>query len=74
MVLHDFGKHPAYQKQVMTLPPNKEIDRWGRDWNDDSTKGDEPYGRKIGDSAPYTEKVVDMITDAVMARFTKKKA
>ena len=73
LVLHDFGKHPAYQKQVMTLPPNKEINRWGRDWNDDSTKGEEPYGRKIGDSAPFTEKVVDMITDAVMARFTKKK-
>lgn len=73
MVLNDFGKHPAYQKEVMTLPPNKEINRWGRDWNDDSTKGDEPYGKKIGSSAPFTEKVVDMITDAVMARFTKKK-
>lgn len=73
MVLHDFGKHPAYQKQVMTLPPNKEIDRWGRDWNDDSAKGEEPFGKKIGSSAPFTEKVVDMITDAVMERFTKKK-
>ena len=67
-VLHDFGKHPAYQKEVMTLPPNKEIDRWGRDWNDKSTKGDEPYGKKIGSSAPFTEEVIDMLTDAVMKK------
>lgn len=73
IVLHDFGKHPAYQKEVMTLPPNKEINRWGRDWNDDSTKGEEPFGKKIGSSAPFTEKVVDMITDAVMNQFFKKK-
>lgn len=70
--LDDFGKHPAYRKEVMTLPPNKEIDRYGRDWNDDSAKGDEPFGKQIGSSAPYTEKVVDMLTDAIFNRIKKK--
>lgn len=73
LVLNDFGKHPAYQKEVMSLPPNKEIDRWGRDWNDKSTKGDEPYGRKIGSSAPYTEDIIDKITDMVINRLTADK-
>ncbi len=75
-VLDDFGKHPAYQKQVMTLPPNKEIDRWGRDWNDKSTKGSEPFGTKIGSSAPFTEEVIEMLTDKVIRRLnigSKKK-
>ena len=70
--LDDFGKHPAYRKEVMTLPPNKEIDRYGRDWNDDSAKGDEPFGKQIGSSAPYTEKVVDMLTDAIFNKIKKK--
>ena len=73
-VLDDFGKHPAYRKEVMSLPPNKEINRWGRDWNDKSTKGSEPYGQKIGSSAPYTEDVIDMLTDAVMDKLAKKKS
>ena len=73
MVLNDFGKHPAYQKKVMTLPPNVEIDRFGRDWNDKSAKGDKPYGTKIGSSYPYTEKLVDQITDAVMNEMYNKK-
>jgi hypothetical protein len=71
-ILDDFGKHPAYRKEVMTLPPNKEIDRFGRDWNDKSAKGSEPYGQKIGSSAPYDD-VVEFLTDAVMSQLTKKK-
>lgn len=71
-ILDDFGKHPAYRKEVMTLPPNKEIDRFGRDWNDKSAKGSEPFGQKIGKSDPYTD-VVEMLTDAVMSQLTNKK-
>lgn len=71
-ILDDFGKHPAYRKEVMTLPPNKEIDRFGRDWNDESAKGSEPYGQKIGSSAPFDD-VVEFVTDAVMSQLTKKK-
>jgi hypothetical protein len=52
--LDDFGKHPAYQKVVMTLPPKdmKEFPEY-YDMNDDSVKNDEPYGEKIGDGAPF---------------------
>ena len=52
--LDDFGKHPAYQKVVMTLPP-KDLQEFPEyyDMNDDSVKNDEPYGEKIGDGAPF---------------------
>lgn len=77
-VLNDFGKHPAYRKKPMTTPPNKEIDKFGRDWNDDSAKGEQPFGQKIGNSAPYTEEVnLDQLTDAVLRylkRSNKKKS
>lgn len=73
IVLNDFGKHPAYQKVPMTTPPNADSSKWGEDWNDDSTKGEEPFGKQIGDTAPYTEKVVDMITDAIYNSITNKK-
>lgn len=73
--LDDFGKHPAYQKKVMTLPPkdHKEFDGY-YDMNDDSVKNDEPYGEKIGDGAPFeidTEKVDNAIAEAI-SRFKKK--
>ena len=62
-----FGKHPAYQKQPMTTPPNTEPSKFGREWDDDSVKNDKPYGSEIlhgGD--PYTERVIDMLTDSVV--------
>lgn len=66
MELHDFGKHPAYRKRPMTLPPNKEVAPNGaRDWNDESAEGEEPFGKKIGSSAPF-EKAVQKITDSIM--------
>lgn len=67
-VLNDFGKHPAYQKKPMTTPPNKEIDKFGKDWNDDSAKGEQPFGTQIGDGAPFSEEVIDKLTDAIMRR------
>jgi hypothetical protein len=36
-----------------------------RDFNDDSAKGNERYGKKIGSSAPF-DKTVEMLTDAVV--------
>jgi hypothetical protein len=72
--LHDFGNHPAFDKAPMTLPANIEIELNGaKDWNDDSVKGEEPFGKKVGDSAPYTEKVVNMITDMIYNRLSGKK-
>lgn len=71
--LNVFGKHPAYQKVPMTTPDNREIDRWGRDWNDDSAKGERPFGIQIGHSGdPFSEKIIDMLTDAVMESLKKK--
>lgn len=73
--LHDFGKHPAYRKKPMTLPPNKEVAPNGaRDWNDKSVAGEEPFGTKIGSSAPFDEKALDVLTDAIMQKmgFSKK--
>jgi len=72
-VLDDFGKHPAYQKDVMTLPPNTEVAPNGaKDWNDKSVDGDKPYGLKIGSSAPFDD-IVKIITDSVMKKLSQMK-
>ena len=71
--LNDFGRHPAYRKKPMTTPPNKEVVINGtRDWNDDSAKGEQPFGEKIGSSAPF-DKVIDNLTKAVMAKLNVEK-
>lgn len=67
--LDDFGKHPAYQKKVMNLPPKdkKEFDGY-YDMNDDSVRNDNPYGEKIGDGAPFDitpEKIQNAIAEAI---------
>ena len=63
--LHDFGKHPAYQKKVMNLPPKDMQEFPGYyDMNDDSVRSDAPYGQKIGDGAPF-EIDVDEIQNAI---------
>lgn len=72
VTLNDFGKHPAYRKKPMTLPQNADGSEWGEDWNDESTKTELPFGRKIGDSAPFNQKV-DAITNAVVEMLSKKK-
>lgn len=70
-VLDDFGKHPAYQKTVMTLPPNKEVAPNGaKDWNDKSVNGEKPYGLKVGSLAPFDE-IVQVITDSVMKKLSQ---
>ena len=64
--LNVFGKHPGYRKKPMTHPDNVEVAPNGaRDWNDDSAKGEEPFGKQIGSSAPYDETVVNILTDMV---------
>ena len=71
--LNDFGKHPAYRKKVMSLPQTGDESQWGRDWNDESTKSDKPFGIKIGHSGdPFTD-LVNAITDAVVTEISKKK-
>ena len=73
--LHVFGEHPAYQKVPMTTPPATEVASNGaRDWNDDSVKSEKPFGSQIGSSAPFDEKVLDMLADSIMEKlgFQKK--
>lgn len=76
--LDAWGKHPRYRQQPMTTPPNKEVlaGTADRDWNDDSAKGEQPYGSKIGSGAPFN-KAVEMLTDNVLSQlkesFLKKK-
>ena len=75
--LNAWGKHPRYQKPAFKTPDNHEVAPNGsKDWNDDSVKGSETYGKKIGSSAPF-DKQVDMLTDAVVnmikENFLKKK-
>lgn len=74
--LDDFGKHPAYQKKVMSLPPKdmKEFDGY-YDMNDDSVKNDMPYGEKIGDGAPFEispETISNAIAESIKKILKKK--
>lgn len=73
--LNDFGKHPAYQKKVMNLPPKdfQEFDGY-YDMNDESVHNDSPYGERIGDGAPF-EINPDTIANAIaesLIRLKKK--
>ena len=73
--LDDFGKHPAYQKKVMELPP-KDMQEFQDyyDMNDDSVKNDAPYGEKIGDGAPFDidPKAIDNAIAEALNRLKKK--
>lgn len=75
--LDDFGKHPAYQKVVMSLPP-KDLQEFPEyyDMNDDSVKNDNPYGEKIGDGAPFDidpQSIDNAIAEAFNRLRSKKK-
>lgn len=73
--LDDFGKHPAYQKKVMELPP-KDMQEFPDyyDMNDDSIRSDAPYGSQIGSSKPFDIDVdsVDNAIDEAFRRLKKK--
>lgn len=70
--LNDFGKHPGYRKKPMNLPPTGEDkNQWGRDWNDESVYSEEPFGSKIGSSAPFD--IVQHVTDSIMEQIKKKR-
>ena len=75
--LDDFGKHPAYQKVVMSLPP-KDLQEFPEyyDMNDESVKNDSPYGEKIGDGAPFDidpEAIDNAIAESINRILKKKK-
>ena len=67
--LDAWGKHPRFRKAPFTTPENKEVLAGSAkgDWNDESAKGEQPYGQKVGDGKPFDEVVKDL-TDKVMAQ------
>ena len=74
--LDDFGKHPAFQKKVMTLPKTNQTDKEGYyDMNDDSVKSDAPYATKIGDDKPFEidpEAITNAIAESIKNILKKK--
>ena len=70
--LNDFGKHPAYQKKVMTYPnPNLAPKDGDYDMNDSSVESEKPYGISKGNQKPYkngVEKIENAITESVMRK------
>lgn len=71
--LNVFGQHPGYRKKPMSLPATGS-DKEGnyRDWNDESVYSEEPFGKEIGNSDPYTD-VVKTTVDAIMENLKKKR-
>lgn len=74
--LNAFGRHPAYRKKPMTVPPkdHREFDGY-YDMNDETAKNDLPFGEKIGSGAPF-EVDIDSIENAIaesISRMLKKK-
>lgn len=69
--LNDYGKHPAWRKHVMTLPRTGEDENeHGRDWNDSSVHGEQPYAEKIGSGAPF-EITPEAINNAIAESIKK---
>lgn len=69
--LHDFGKHAGYRKKPFELPETgQDRNQWGRDWNDESVHSEEPFGKQIGDSAPF-DQLVNAVTKEVMYQLKK---
>lgn len=62
-----WGMHPKFGKEPMTTPSNKEVtsQNIGHDWDDNSVKTSERYGKHVGKSDPF-EEVVNILTDSVM--------
>ena len=71
--LNVWGKHPAWRKQPMTTPPNKEVAINGaREWDDESAQGEEPYAKQIGDSSPFTD-VVNSVYESILKKLQGNK-
>lgn len=64
--LNVFGKHPAWRKKVMTLPPSDMSDGDGQyDMNDDSVKGEKPYAISVGKGDPFNKGIEQKIDNAI---------
>lgn len=71
-----FGKHPAYAKKPMKLPSKDHQEKEGYyDMNDESAKGEKPFGIDKGDSNPFTispEAIENAIQESIKKIFKKK--
>lgn len=72
--LNVWGKHPAWRKQPMTTPPNKEVAINGaREWDDESAQGEEPYAKQIGDGSPFNQIVNEIAESLIKKIYGNKK-
>lgn len=55
--LNVWGKHPAYQKKVMTLPKSQHQEFPDYNVWDEDIPNDRPYGEKIGNGSPFNKNV-----------------
>ena len=64
-----WGKHPRYGHEPFSYPDPHEVmaGTADRDFNDDSTKGRERYGKKIGKGDPFDQQV-EHLTDQAMTQ------
>ena len=64
-----WGKHPRYGHEPFSYPDPHEVMKGtaDRDFNDDSTKGRERYGKKIGKGDPF-DQAVEHLTDQAMTQ------
>ena len=76
--LHDWGKHPRYQKEPMTYP-NPKLPK--RDGQYDEGEGEEttrnPYGKQIGngkffDQTKDVEHISNSIAESIIRRLNRK--
>lgn len=71
-----FGKHPAYRKKVMTLPPTKMKDKEGYyDMNDDSVTSEEPFGTSKEGGQPFDidpKLVANSIAESISRHLRRK--
>lgn len=76
-VPNDFGKHPSYQKTIMSLPKKDMKEYPGYyDMNDGVSEDDSPYGEKIGNGAPFQvfpEEVKEAVERSVRKFLGKRK-
>lgn len=76
--LNIFGKHPAWRKKVMTLPPSDMPDGEGQyDMNDDSVKGEKPYAISVGKGDPFKKSIERRVDNAIqesIKRVLRKKS
>ena len=71
-----FGKHPAWQKRVMSLPSTRYNEFPGYyDMNDESVYSEQPYGEQIGDGAPFLvdpDELENAIAESIIRNLKKK--